>query len=511
MLGLVSLALLSTRPISYAQNATAYSLYMPDGRKQLPFRVANGIEVVSLDQLAGFFGLTIAEDAGVGGLTVRGRGQTVLLIPGQSFASIGPGRIVSLPGPIQRERNSWQVPVDFIRLVIAPALNLRVDVRRPSRLIVVGDVRVPRITGRFEKQATGGLRLTIEAQPAAPRRITREGNRLFIRYDATALDTNPISGAVAEFATAARYEGTAVVVDLGPQTVSFRSDEADPSRVVVDLLPAAPPPSPAPPPVTAPPPAAATPPPAAAARPDPADAPVAEAGVPIGSMRTIVIDPGHGGDERGARGPGDLLEKDYVLQLARRLRSAIESRFGLRVLLTRDSDENTPIDQRTSMANNNKAELFISLHANGSVRPATRGAQVLTLSAPDYVGEGREAEQGELPVPVVGGQTRRIDVVPWDLAQIPFADRSAAVAAALVRQLTERGVVLHPTPTARLPLRVLVGANMPAVLLEVGFLTNAEDAAALTSANRTSALIEAVLATVAEVRRGLPAPGERRP
>ncbi len=264
MLGLIGLALITTRPTSHAQTAGTFVLYTPEGRRQLPVRVSAGVEVVSLDQLAGFFGLTLTEDAGVGGLTVRGRGQTVLLIPGQSFASIGPGRIVSLPGPIQRERNAWQVPLDFIRLVIGPALNLRVDVRRPSRLIVVGDIRVPRITGRFEKQA-GGLRLTIEATPGAPHRVTREGNRLFIRYEATALDTSPIVGAVAEFATAARYEGTAVVVDLGPQTASFKADDVDASRLVVDLLAPAPPPPPPPPPPPTPPPAAAPVAPAAAA------------------------------------------------------------------------------------------------------------------------------------------------------------------------------------------------------------------------------------------------------
>ncbi len=231
----------------------------------------------------------------------------------------------------------------------------------------------------------------------------------------------------------------------------------------------------------------------------------------MGSVRTIVIDPGHGGDETGARGADGVLEKDYVLQLARRLRSAIETRFGLRVLLTRDTDENTPVDRRTALANNNKAELFLSLHANASVRPGARGAQVLSLSAADYAGMAADSGPPELPVPVVGGGTRRIDVVPWDLAQIPFADRSAAAAAILVRQLGERGVPLYPVPAARLPLRVLVGANMPAVLLEVGFLSNSDEATALGSADRSAAIIEAVLATVAEVRRGLPSPGERRP
>ncbi len=99
-----------------------------------------------------------------------------------------------------------------------------------------------------------------------------------------------------------------------------------------------------------------------------------------GTIRTVVIDPGHGGADVGSTGSGGTKEKDYTLQLARRVKATIEGRLGLRVLLTRDSDEDVPLDRRTALANNNKADLFVSLHANASVRPAVRGAQVLSLS-----------------------------------------------------------------------------------------------------------------------------------
>jgi N-acetylmuramoyl-L-alanine amidase len=502
MLGLVGLAFLAARPTFRAQpNSNTYTIFTPEGRRQLPFRVVNGADVVSLDQLAMFFGLTITEDAGVGGLTLHGRGQPILLIPGQSFASIGPGKIVSLSAAIQRDRNAWQVPIDFVRQALGPALSLRVEVRRSSRIVLVGDVRVPQINGRFERQA-GGVRLTLEAQPTTPHRVTREGNRLLVRYDAAALDTTPISGAVAEFATGARFEGTTVVVELGPQTASFRADDADGTRLVIDLLPLAPAAAPSAPPAPTPAPVPARPELAEAAPPE---------GVPTGSIRTIVIDPGHGGDDVGTQGARGTVEKDYVLQLARRVRAGIEGRFGLRVLLTRDSDENTPLDRRTSLANNNKAELFISLHANAAVRPAVRGAQVISLSPEDYRAAGGETGPPELPVPVVGGGTRRIDIVPWDLAQMAFADKSASVAAMLVRQLAERGVPLQPSPAVRMPLRVLVGANMPAVLLEVGFLSNPEDEAALAGPDRSTAIVEAIIAAIAEARRGIPTSPDRRP
>ena len=94
------------------------------------------------------------------------------------------------------------------------------------------------------------------------------------------------------------------------------------------------------------------------------------------SIRTIVIDPGHGGDDTGVKGPGGTLEKDVALDVARRVKSAIETRLGIRVLLTREERQPVDADGRAAIANNNKADLYISLHANGSPRPETRGATI---------------------------------------------------------------------------------------------------------------------------------------
>lgn len=191
-----------------------------------------------------------------------------------------------------------------------------------------------------------------------------------------------------------------------------------------------------------------------------------------------------------------------MLQLARRLEATIESRLGLRVLLTREGDETTPMDRRTALANNNKADLFISLHANGSVRPSARGVQVYSLNAKDYP-QLEPAETRRRTVPLLGGGTRVIDPMPWDLAQLPFADQSSSFGSLLVQHLTARGVVLHGRASVIAPLRVLAGANMPAVLIEVGFLSNAEDEGVLMSADGQAALVEAVLAAITDIRRGI--------
>lgn len=493
-------AAVGLQPPALETQGSSYTVYTRDGRRALPFRTAGRIDLIPLEPLASIFKITVSEDPLVGGLTLRSSGQTILLIPGQSFASIGPGRVVSLPAPLQRDRGTWEVPVEFIRQALGPALGVQVDVRRDKRVVLVGDVRLPQITGRVETVGVN-RRVVFDVTPTAPRTVTRAGNRLTVRFDAVALDFTPMTGLPPEFLTSVRADGVTLVLTLGPSAAGFRVDDSTPTRVAIDLMPPAPPPAPEPArPGAAPGPTGSGTGPASPGAPalPPIDV------TPVGSLRSVVIDPGHGGEDLGARGAGDLAEKEYVLRLARRLKAAIESRIGLRVILTRDGDDDVPLDRRASLANNNKADLFISLHANASVRAGVNGTQVLSLRLDDYRSQIDPASNTPVPVPVLGGGTRVIDVVPWDVAQLPFVDKSASVAAILERRLAEQGVPLFTTAAPRLPLRPLVGANMPAVMIEVGFLSNPADAQALTQADRSQKIVDAILAMLGDIRRGIP-------
>jgi N-acetylmuramoyl-L-alanine amidase len=470
--------LVSGNALRSAPFQSAYTVFTPDGRRTLPFRAMGGSDMVALDQLTAPFGLTVAEDSVLRGLVISTRGERILAIPGQSFVQVA-GKVISLSAPIQREKNSWLVPIEFLSQALGPAMGVRIVVRRPTHMVLVGDVRVPQITGTFER-AGAAARLLFEIQPATGHKVTRDENRLTIRFDAVALDAAPLTGMPAEFVAGFRVDGPSIIIELGPAAATHRTED-EPTRLVIELLPPGPPPSAVP----------------------PAPAPALPPIDPTPGMRTVVIDPGHGGEDVGAKGAGGAQEKDLVLQMARRLKAAIENRMGLRVLLTRDGDENVPIDRRTALANNNKADLFISLHANASFRAEVRGAQVLALNSADYQAEPGATTAPGLPVPMVGGGSRTVQAVPWDLAQLPVAERSSSIAAVLVRHLSERGVMLYTRPAAQLPLRVLVGANMPAVLLEMGYLTNAEDEKALTGAG-AEAVLDALLTTIAEVRRATP-------
>jgi len=362
------------------------------------------------------------------------------------------------------------VPVDFVSRALAPIFGSRLELRKPSRLILAGDIRMPRIAGRVEP--LGSLtRVTLDVAPATPHTVTQEGGRLLVRFEADALDAQlpaPPPGGDLLQAILIGDQPTIVALDLGARFASFRTADqpapAGATRIVIDLVAQT---ETTPAPGTVPP---GTPPPTPA--PPSSDAPPLLDLPPAGGLRTIVIDPGHGGDDVGARGEKGTLEKNVALSVARRLKGALEGRLGVRVLLTRDGDQAIDLDQRAAVANNNKADLFISLHASASVRPAITGAEGFYLSLADYGDEAQRLARGTPEaLPVVGGGSRDIEVIQWELAQARHIDQSAAFARAVEGALRAR-VAMSARAVQQAPLRVLGGANMPAILLEMGFLTN---------------------------------------
>lgn len=481
---------LLTWPASSAtQPAASYAVVSAEFRRSLTARPVRGVDMASLDQIGAVFGFKAVEDPAVGGLTIDTRGRRILLIADQSFAQVD-GRVRTLSAPVTKERSGWQVPLDFVSDALATVLGTRIEVRRASKLIVVGDLRIPQVSGRIDR-TDDAARIALTVTPNTPARVTRDGNLLRIRFDAHSLDMGAITGAVPGFVTGTRVEGPTITFALGPRADSWRQDGV-PGEIEIELLPpGATPPAPAP--------AAPAP---AAPRPQPAPPQIDM--TPPGTLRTIVIDAGHGGDDTGVVAPGGLTEKDLTLRVARLLKAGIESRIGVRVLLTRESDEAVSPDARSAAANHNKADLFISLHANGAPVAAVRGTQVITVNGADY---RSRVPRGGFPgqaVPAVGAGLRTIEAVPWELAHWPYVERSAAFANILIKHLAARAVTLATPASEPLPLRVLVGTNMPAVLVELGFLSNPEEAAALAGAPYPAAIVEALVAAIADVRGGIP-------
>jgi N-acetylmuramoyl-L-alanine amidase len=458
---------------------SGYTVIGLDARKLLSVRTVGAADLVPLDQVTVIFGVTASEDRATGGLTITAKNTRVVLTSGQSIVSVS-GRLISLSGPVTRESGAWLVPVDLLSRVIGPALGLKIDIRRASRIIAVGAVALPQITTRIERTLAGG-RVVIDSDTPVTHKISRNGNHLVIAFDAAAIDAPAPSGTAPDFVTGVHVDGASLVIDLGPSAATVRTNE-DRGRVTIEMA------SPAPAaPVALPP-----PPPAAPTQ------TVAPDLVQAGGLRTVVLDPGHGGDDPGVHGPGGTLEKDVVLQIARRAKAAIESRLSLRVLLTREGDDNVPVDKRTAFANNQRGDVFISLHANASIRPSVRGAEVLSLGLDEYKTRANGVGGGDR-VPVVGGTQRVIQAVPWELAQMPFVGRSSTFATSVLRHLAEQNVAVFNRAPEPAPLVGLAGVNMPAVLIEAGFLSNPDDERAL-SGDLANSIIEAIVAALAELR-----------
>ncbi len=193
-----------------------------------------------------------------------------------------------------------------------------------------------------------------------------------------------------------------------------------------------------------------------------------------GKLRTIVIDAGHGGEENGAIGPSGLKEKDLVLDIARRLKDRLSS-AGYKADLTRNGDRSMDLTARTAYANSMGADLFISVHANASSRADARGAETYFLSRRASDADAWSLAEGE-NAPGTGAIDRAgadggVEMVLWELAQTEHIARSSRLAEIIQNEMNALYGVLD-RGVKQAPFRVLVGATMPAVLVEVGFLSN---------------------------------------
>jgi N-acetylmuramoyl-L-alanine amidase len=193
---------------------------------------------------------------------------------------------------------------------------------------------------------------------------------------------------------------------------------------------------------------------------------------------TVVVDPGHGGDDQGARGPHGLLEKNVVLDVAGRVAARLRQ-AGLRVVLTRDSDRFVGLEQRTSIANDARADLFVSIHANASEARAARGIETyfVSLEASDDAARRLAEQENQSFSPA--GKAAPADGDPLfailgDMIATEHLVESQEFARLALDQLLARdGAVSRGIKQA--PFVVLMGVQMPAALVEIGFITNARE------------------------------------
>lgn len=196
-------------------------------------------------------------------------------------------------------------------------------------------------------------------------------------------------------------------------------------------------------------------------------------------LHTMVIDPGHGGHDVGAVGPTGLQEKELSLDIARRVATHLQEELGVRVVLTRARDQFIGLRERTALANRERADLFVSIHVNAAPVAAATGTETYFLSNEATDGAARRAAEYEnrligLDAGPRSGQPDVLRSILWDLAQSDFQQESSRVAETLQNHL-DRALRRPSRGVKQAPFYVLGGAAMPAVLVEIGFISNPQE------------------------------------
>jgi N-acetylmuramoyl-L-alanine amidase len=190
----------------------------------------------------------------------------------------------------------------------------------------------------------------------------------------------------------------------------------------------------------------------------------------------VVLDPGHGGHDNGTIGPGGLYEKDLVLAIAQKLRKMLQEKLGAEVVLTRNDDTFIPLEERTAIANEHHADLFVSIHANSSRIRSISGVETYFL---DFARTDAEREIAARENATALANVRDLEDLIKKIAQADKSLESRELASIIQKKLYGGAKQISPGTQNRgvrsAPFVVLIGANMPSILAEVAFISNPKD------------------------------------
>jgi len=464
-----------------------------EGRRSEVLPLTRGTaELLPLDLVLSGFAVTTRQDASGSALTVSYKGREAVFYARKSLASLA-GDLRLLSSPVVIEDGKWYVPVDAVPRLVGPLLGLSSDWRAGARVLVLGTVNAPRV-GVTSFVSGDSVRIVIEASEKIPFKVVQEAGRVVVAMPRDLLDVSfqqeRLTGGIVDLVQYVGGKDNNLVITLGRRFLNLRASEQEkPPRLVLELQ--------------------ATP---LVSRPQ---GPVTAAPTtPDAPPLVVVVDPGHGGVDLGAVGPTGLQEKDVALSVSRKLRAMVQNNLGFQVFLTRDRDQDISLDERAAIANNYKADLFVSIHANAYRAKNAVGSEVYFLSYQASDDESRrvaltEGAAAPRDAPASGSD---LSLILWDMAQAEHLEESSALAARIEEELaTATGNEARGVKQA--PFRVLVGAAMPAVLVEMAFISNPEEEKQLASdvyQNKVAGALARAVARFAkdrERRRGGPSAG----
>lgn len=490
LLALGALAVFALASIVLAQVSGQATLRTPSGDHPFTYIEQGGQTYVSAEQVSAALGGTLTRDANGYKVAV---GDNVAAFGADSRYGVIRDDLIEMPvAPIEVEGKPY-VPWQFYQGMLAKTASLDVSwdanahilLARPATREAVGvQVSVANVQGISK------IVVTLSGQ--AEYGILKEPNAYVVRFK------NPVRPPFGEqvyedpYIAKVTFAGSDLRIQLTATDVVGDAYQLEsPPRIVLDLRKAAAPVPGAPLPL----PGLRTP-------------------TELPGIRTIVIDPGHGGKEVGAVGPGGLLEKDITLAVARKLAAAL-AKTGARIVMTREDDSLVSLDQRTAIANQYKADLFLSVHMNAAVVKGAKGSETyyLSLEASDELAKKAAETENAL---AGSDPSSDLKLILWDLAQQAYIEESSRFAQAIQEEMNAATSVAN-RGVKQAPFKVLVGATMPAALVEVGFITNAEEETKLQSEEFQNLMVAALSRAVQryktdyETRIGLNQPAEPAP
>lgn len=214
-------------------------------------------------------------------------------------------------------------------------------------------------------------------------------------------------------------------------------------------------------------------------------------------IRTIVIDPGHGGKDPGAIGPRGLREKDITLYVGKRLGKILRQKYDVEIIYTRDKDIFVPLNDRTEIANSSKADLFISIHTNASKRRNTRGVETYFLNWTNNKEAMRvAARENKVSIKKMQKMQNALQMILQDLARNNKREESMRLAHSIqnsmVRFLKQDYPGIEDLGVKYALFYVLVGAEMPSILAEISFISNRQDEMRLATRKYKNRIAEAI-------------------
>lgn len=442
---------------SHAQ-ANLVHVIFEDNKSRSTFYPVPGIEgdYVSLNHVIQAFNLKRTWDSLNGMIILSYRDKTAILTPDQPVVIVE-RRSYSLKNPPRYIEGILMIPLEYVTNILPLFYDKEIAWDPSRRTLKVGSHRIE-ITSIQHTVYHDYTRLIIQTnRPITYRLVEKLPSLLILDLPETSfrLTNNPLlvegSNTIKNVKVINSYGITQVLINLGNQFINYNHFALDdPPRIVIDVYSA---------PIEE-----------RITQKDIEGPSSAESLNPFEvlpkartqtTVRSVVIDPGHGGRDNGIAVGPDLWEKNITLTLAQKLAESLRRRLGIRVILTRTADENFSPVERTTLANSSKADLLISLHLNNSFSSSTDGFEVYTL---DAVSDLNSTDPEALLI--------RTSVL--EHAQESYLTRSERLADYIVTTYNKE-TKSEEARKKKAPLLILKGAIMPAVQIEIGYFSNVTD------------------------------------